>query len=272
MPTGASPDVTVTGSAGNFLVEFANPAANAGDVAKIVTRTIGANIWCGASNVSCKGLYRLGGKGMAGGVVFYASSTPFTVTGSVCNTACHYLEFAPQGWESHTSLAAFTAALISTKGVTGDPRLYWFKTANQSVSGANRGYLGIGLSNTLLINSLVGTFTTSNLTATGAVRAYKGGDYTDWFIGSGQEILNLISYVKTRQSVFFQKSVPTTAGQYWSSTSNPNPVANQDFSGQVTSGTNKNGYITNNGTFTSVTGMQYDVNHAAYAVRPIRAF
>jgi hypothetical protein len=146
----------------------------------------------------------LGDTGPGGGKVFYVASSNFTSTGSVCGTACKYLEAAPtdqvsSAWCSNTSSFLGVAA-------TG---------------------IGSGMSNT----------TTADKTCTsGAIQAaadYTNNSKTDWHLPSLNE-LNELYKQRTNIGGFLARN-------YWSSTdvNSPNIGWTQDFNTSTQVLTNK---------------------------------
>jgi len=150
------------------------------------------------------GVCALGDTGPGGGKVFYVASSNFTSTGSVCGTACKYLEAAPtdqvsSAWCSNTSSFLGVAA-------TG---------------------IGSGMSNT----------TTADSTCTsGAIQVaadYTNNSKTDWHLPSLNE-LNELYKQRTNIGGF-------SARNYWSSTdvNSPNIGWTQDFNTSTQVLTNK---------------------------------
>jgi len=124
------------------------------------------------------GTCAVGDTGPGGGIVFYVASGTFTqtgATGSMCTTACRYLEAAPTNWLT---------------GTTGDPRRSWATDINSNrttaVSGADGTAIGSGYKNSLDIVAQAGNVVVSS----GAVlaREYGGGSKSDWFLPSKDEL------------------------------------------------------------------------------------
>jgi len=144
----------------------------------------------------------IGATGPGGGWVFYVSATPFTVTGSACNTACRYLEvwthdvttsanLAPMSWSASTSAFVGTSVVI-----------------------------GAGYKNTL---DAVSQSAIADRAVTVA-RMPRGG-FDDWFLPSKDELNELCKFA--RQQTPGDTSVACTDGgslregfadaRYWSS-------------------------------------------------------
>ena len=142
--------------------------------------------------------------GPGGGTVFYVQPLggTFASPGSACNTAgvggistCKYLEAAPIGWITETQTPAQTncGASGGTNGTsTDDPACKW--SANSTVQiGTTAPGLGAGRANTVAIIGQSGGGSTLGYAAS-AADAYRGGGYTDWFLGSVTEMIEFCKY------------------------------------------------------------------------------
>ena len=125
-------------------------------------------------------VYTVGQAGPGGGTVFYVASTPFAC-GPTRAATCTYLEVAPNTWDGGTEDPIKPWSVDANKhiDVTAIPNE---PAANNDISG-----LGVGLQNSIAIVNQ-GNDTT---TAAGAVRAYRGGTQSDWFLPATVE-LNLL--------------------------------------------------------------------------------
>jgi hypothetical protein len=142
--------------------------------------------------VTCADVCVVGDTGPGGGIVFYVASGTFTQTGaagSMCTTACKYLEAAPTNWLT---------------GTTGFPQRTWATdndpgagTGNQSqtVTGADGREIGSGYQNSLDIVAQTGNVAASS--AAVLAREYGGGGKTDWFLPSKDELAQLYAQKTT---------------------------------------------------------------------------
>ena len=136
----------------------------------------------------------VGDRGPGGGIVFYVATTPFTSTGSTCNTTCKYLEVAPATWQSGgTSVANDTTYQWSSNKTDATGQ-------NTSTVGTESGFdnekfswkIGQGFYNTSVMK--VAGATSS---AQAAVLAYAGNSIAgQWFIPSANELNELCKYAR----------------------------------------------------------------------------
>jgi hypothetical protein len=165
-----------TASAWDFY--FGSPNAQSKNLSFKVrpVRAFGGTLACADGGVCA-----VGDTGPGGGKVFYVSSSNFTSTGSVCGTACKYLEAAPS---DHSSQVAWCSNTSSSLGVTGTG-------------------IGSGMSNT----------TTADSTCTsGAIQVaadYTNNSKTDWHLPSKDELAQLYAQRTTVGSF--------STSYYWSS-------------------------------------------------------
>jgi hypothetical protein len=135
----------------------------------------------------------VGDRGPGGGIVYYDSATPFTSTGSTCNTACKYLEVAPAGWNNGGVVADDPLLVWSTNTslTTGQDTV----TAGTESAFANEKFnwkIGQGFYNTSVMKVAGETST-----AQAAVLAYAGGSTAgQWFIPSMNELNELCKYAR----------------------------------------------------------------------------
>lgn len=121
----------------------------------------------------------VGGAGTGGGLVFYHSVAGFSC-GETLSSTCHYLEVAPNGWNTVSDPVKLWAVIgQKTNDVSG---------IENDLSAANSDTrIGLGLKNSIAI-VLQGNDTT---TAAGVARAYLGGGMSDWYLPATAE-LNLL--------------------------------------------------------------------------------
>ncbi len=172
----------------------------------------------------------------SGGTVFYVQplAGTFASPGSACNTAgvggistCKYLEVAPIGWITATQTPAQTncGATGPADGTsTADPVCKW--SANSTVLiGTTAIGLGAGRANTVAIIGQSGGGSTLGYAAS-AADAYRGGGYTDWFLGSVTEMNEFCKYARNQTTGDISvgcTSAATTlrtgirSGSYWTS-------------------------------------------------------
>ena len=181
--------ITVNSSS-SFTVTFTTPVAATSNIGKIVIQSSAHTKTC-AEGATCS----LGDIGPGGGTVYYVTATPFTSTGSACNTNCKYLEIAPMTWYNGTS----------------DPSIQL--VSNNSLIGASaQGQaIGAGYANTSAFISL------DTPTVRGAVsaRAYRGGGKTDWSVPSYGELVQVWSFTGSN----YRTALGLTGGNFYFSSS-----------------------------------------------------
>lgn len=135
----------------------------------------------------------VGDRGPGGGIVFYVSTSPFTSTGSTCNTTCKYLEVAPATWQSAGTTVANDTTYQWSNNITDG-------TAQDSTAGTESGFdqekfswkIGQGFYNTSVMKVAGATST-----AQAAVLAYAGNVTAgQWFIPSANELNELCKYAR----------------------------------------------------------------------------
>jgi hypothetical protein len=136
----------------------------------------------------------VGDRGPCGGIVYYVSATPFTSTGSTCNTTCKYLEVAPAGWNNGAVVANDPSSLVwsnNTTTATGQDTVTAGTERNIAWEKFNW-KIGQGFFNTSVMK-VAGAAST----AQAAVLAYAGGGFTgQWFIPSINELNELCKYAR----------------------------------------------------------------------------
>jgi hypothetical protein len=139
----------------------------------------------------------VGDRGPGGGIVYYVSATNFTSTGSICNTACKYLEVAPATWQSagasvendlayqwSTSLNDLTGQDITTASTEGIVAKVDSEKANWKI--------GQGFNNTKIMKVV-----DAASDAQTKVLAYAGNSTAgQWFIPSMNELNELCKYAR----------------------------------------------------------------------------
>ena len=179
----------------------------------VVTATVTlTSTTCDGTTFTCQ----VGDTGPGGGMVFYVTSGTFTqqgATGSMCSSACKYLEAAPSSWFS-----------------SGDPTRSYSTGANQLISAGLTGFnIGYGYQNSLLIVAQSGNV--AETSAAVQARAYTGGTKADWFLPSVDE-LNQLYLVKATVGGF-------VANRYWSSNQGDWYGRYQDFGSGIKSAADK---------------------------------
>ena len=180
------------------------------------TTTTGDALSC-ATGGTCA----VGETGPGGGTVFYVASSQFTSTGSACDTACTYLEAAPVGWVKSPSYTGQNVCLPSADKFSLDPRCVWSSNASSWTQIWSSGKaIGTGYANT---SAIIAQSSTGGTAATVA-RAFQGGDKTDWFLPSKDELNALCKWAfkDTVNAICNNKAVtPRNGGfarrDYWSS-------------------------------------------------------
>jgi hypothetical protein len=207
----------------------------------------------------------VGDRGPGGGIVYYVSATPFTSTGSTCNTTCKYLEVAPAGWNNGAVVADDPLLVWSsnTSLTTGQDTV----TAGTESNFANEKFnwkIGQGFYNTSVMKVAGATST-----AQAAVLAYAGGSTAgQWFIPSMNELNELCKYARGQTTG--DPTVACTSGGTFKSTAN----AGTDLGGFVAnyywSSSESSAFLAWTRLFTS--GFQiHDSKTTTYYVRPVRA-
>ncbi len=149
----------------------------------------------GVSALTCAtgGTCIVGDTGPGGGIVFYvrAAGGTFTSTGSVCGTACKYLEAAPTGWGNAIAVAADE----TTGSLTVDPQLKWCSDTTTLRNATSKTAIGDGRPNTTSSANGVPTCTTG---AIFHAELYAGNGKTDWHLPSKDELNELCKYARTQ--------------------------------------------------------------------------
>jgi len=148
----------------------------------------------------------VGDTGPGGGKVFYVAGSNFTSTGSDCNTACRYLEVAPDAGE----VARSWATDVNNNRAT-------------TVSGADATAIGSGYQNSVDIQNRSGNVAAS--AAAVYALGYTNNSTSDWHLPSKVELNELCKYARTQStgntSVACANSgslrTGFSSGAYWSS-------------------------------------------------------
>ena len=219
--------------------------------------------WTAAATCASGGVCAVGDTGPGGGKVFYVAPTTFTQTnasGTMCTTACKYLEYAPLNWG--TTLSAISGCTAGT--ATKDPSCKW--AANKTPATSN--LIGSGYNNTRLILALDTAGTAAKVAS-----SYRGSGFSDWFLPSANEMFELCKYAtvgrtncsggsngdETYKSVLlseFTEAGSSNNAQYWTSS----------FAFSTTAYFANWRYLTPNGVDNNG-GQSYVI-----LIRPIRAF
>ena len=211
-------DATNPGSENSIAtITFLTPVISASEVYAITFESSSAKCW---ELLTCE----VGNLGPGGGQIYYSSIGAFTSTGSACNTNCHYLEVAPDGWSGNSSDPAQSWSLnyLDSTGqelqLTGDPQ--------SGFSGeADNWFIGKGMSNSLFIANQSGHGDASENAAIRALE-YGANDSSagQWFLPSMNELNELCKFANSQ--VTGDLTVACTGGTlrldileggYWSS-------------------------------------------------------
>jgi len=162
------------------------------------------------SSSSCQ----VGDSGPGGGIVFYVAVTPFTATGTTCNTACRYLETVSKSWEDPVvgfpSLpwATTFAGCYGTSDAAAScltASIYLSASATASRTAAKT--VGMGMTNTTAIVARHAGVAPSTYAA-GLADALTFGGKSDWYLPSEEELKQL----ERAKGIWGGRS-----GYYWSS-------------------------------------------------------
>ncbi|CAB4935090.1 unannotated protein [freshwater metagenome] len=145
--------------------------------------------------------FAIGEIGPAGGVVFYVNKKgfkcgeKFTSTGSPTGGLCHYLEVAPNGWNTGIDPRKLWAVKSKQSkdvaGVAGGgPEVRITPESTRIVNSSSE--IGLGYKNSIAIVKQ-GNDTT---TAAGASRAYQGGSMSDWYLPTLTELNQLCKWAR----------------------------------------------------------------------------
>lgn len=186
------------------------------------------------------GTCAIGETGPGGGTVFYYSAAgfncgaSFTSTGSPTGGQCHYLEYAPAGWN----------------GPQADPYAYWSPNTTTSV-GATSTAIGSGYKNSELMRVNDGTlYHPDGRPYAGAyIRSKTLGGKSDWYLPSKDELNQLCKWARGLPATTPDIEADGTAGtlssinnpstgwvqdHYWSSSENaPSKAYSKDFRGNT---------------------------------------
>lgn len=144
------------------------------------------------------GMCVLGDAGPGGGKVFYVASSTFSATGTTCNTACRYLEAAPDDWSGGN-----------------DPSRSWSEgIANWSTALATPTLFAIGSGYANSLSIIAQGNNDPAVSAASLARSYTGGGLVDWYLPSNDELNEM--YLNRSSIGVFLVNV-----YYWSSTESP---------------------------------------------------
>ena len=194
--TGGS-GATVTSGSGTFTITFTTPVALAKNLSRLTLQSSSH----APLNCILDGVCSPGDNGPGGGTVFYYNAAGFSAPGSICDTNCHYLEFAKSTWLTGSPQNDGQSFYLSS---TASPLpAQDFTTTFGAQVGTYRGqaeknnwFIGQGFKNTQLIAALSGN-TSLNSVAVKA-RAFAPIGYSStvgqWFIPSFNELNELCKY------------------------------------------------------------------------------
>ena len=257
---GSISNQTAQSSSSNATLTLTAPSVSASNVYKVSMETSMTILTC-ATGGTCV----VGDTGPGGGIIYYVdNSNGFNCgatdsnTGSPTGGLCHYLEVAPNGWNTGPDPTLIFA--LPSYQSTAVPGVALDSTANNSSTGIGLGYLNSAAAVTQ------GNDTT---TAPGATRAYRGGGKSDWYLPTSAE-LNLLC--QWDRGVTQNMTTVCTGGALNSGTGASSAGFVGDYyassSQRIASQTWEQQFGTANGVGNQGSGMKY----AAYYVRPIRAF
>ena len=153
-----------------------------------------------ATGLTCAqgGVCVVGDIGPGGGKVFYVAETPFTSTGSDCDTSCLYLEAAPSDQSTGIIWATTVPFCYSSVGATSTNdcqtnRIYEGSTNVQASSRLAARNIGMGMTNTNQAYARVSSVGGSGGSATSAYAAglawaYTNNGKSDWYLPSIGEL------------------------------------------------------------------------------------
>jgi hypothetical protein len=164
--------------------------------------------------------YSVGDTGPGGGTVFYVSSTDFTMAEAPCGTGCRYLEWAPIGW--------------SVSGDNGDPSFAWSSDSDETHSVGETGTaIGTGYSNTRKMLSANSPYMGDASGAAFRANAYRGGEKSDWFLPSLDELAAASVYARANLvGGFHPESFYHVSSEWIVNSETTRGYAYQVFSGQ----------------------------------------
>jgi len=173
-----SAEASITSGSGTFTITFSSPVALASVVSRVTLQSVSHVDYSCSLDQICN----VGDISASGGTIFYKSVSAFTETGTVCNTNCHYLEWAPSTWkggaQDANTIVNFWQNGSTYVGSYVSPGLTSYVTKDE---------FGFGYSNT---NALIVAGDTSG--APTLARGYAGplGNTTgQWFVPSKNEML-----------------------------------------------------------------------------------
>jgi len=196
------------------------PAKTSKKIITLVAADIAVALTC-ATGGTCA----VGDAGPGGGTVFYVASSRFTSIGSACGTVCRYLEAAPVGWITTSTLVGQTNCVFQYRYPT-DQACEWSGNT-QTVIGSTRKRIGTGYANTSAIITQRNGGNAAGNAATVA-RAFQGGGKTDWFLPSKAELNALCKWARNdtvtkncNDQRYFRDGITPNGGfvteSYWSS-------------------------------------------------------
>ena len=168
-----SAEATITSGSGTFTITFPSPVALATSVSRVTLQSVPHAAYSCALDQICN----VGDVSASGGIIFYKSVSAFTETGTICNTNCYYLEYAPLTWMGTSLEGPYN--FYQASGPT---------YASAAIAGTSSN-LGTGYNNTSILITAGDT-----AGAPTRARAYAGpkGDTTgQWFVPSLNELLAL---------------------------------------------------------------------------------
>jgi len=141
--------------------------------------------------------YVCGDTGPGGGTIYYASSTAFAC-GPDTASFCNYLEVAQNLWAAGSQSSCKSTgggqcggSATQTSDFAGSGKGITLCTGTQTEASinVNENAVGAGYANTMVLVPLCSSSDAPNI-----ARAYDGGDMSDWFVPSYEEIVALYEY------------------------------------------------------------------------------
>jgi hypothetical protein len=211
-----SAEATITSGSGTFTITFPSPVALASSVSRVTLQSVSHAAYSCAADQICS----VGDISASGGTIFYKSISAFTETGTVCNTNCHYLEWAPATWKGGAKDAN------TTKNFWQNGSTYVGSYVSPGLTSyVTKDGFGFGYANT---NALIVAGDTSG--APTLARGYAGplGNTTgQWFVPSKNEMLlarnssiytagNFYAHIYQTSSQVLTSALTGTSPQCWS--------------------------------------------------------
>jgi hypothetical protein len=193
-----SAEATITSGSGTFTITFPSPVALASSVSRVTLQSVSHAAYSCALDQICN----VGDVSASGGIIFYKSVSAFTETGTICNTNCYYLEYAPLNWMGTSLEGPYN--FYQATGPT---------YASAAIAGTSSN-LGTGYNNTSVL--IAAGDIAGGPTRARAYAGPKGDTAGQWFVPSLNELLALYDSSAKSLSTFngsdYQTSSQASAG------------------------------------------------------------